>query len=133
MVAGIRVIGLNVQRTYDFTWACFWLYIEACVAVSMISLTAFRSLFASDGSRPSDPKSPPWRSFAAPKAQKPNRFETDEQNLHALPTIPSATLSGMRTMIRGRPTTTNPGYDDDCSEIWPLQVRGPGKGKFQEV
>ena len=30
---------------FDFTWLCFWLYLEACIAIIMGSMTAFRSLF----------------------------------------------------------------------------------------
>lgn len=36
----------------DFTWLCFWLYIEACTAIIMGSMTAFRSLFTQRVARP---------------------------------------------------------------------------------
>ena len=34
--------------TIDLVWLLFWLEMEACVAVIMVSLTAFRTLFTAD-------------------------------------------------------------------------------------
>lgn len=37
---------------FDFTWLCFWLYLEACTAIIMGSMTTFRSLFTQRVPRP---------------------------------------------------------------------------------
>ena len=48
VVACIRFSGLRVKGSSIDVWQYFWLEVEACVAVCMISLTAFRSVFASN-------------------------------------------------------------------------------------
>lgn len=44
-MSGYRINGIGLDGSIDSTWAFFWLYLEACVAVIMASITAFRSLF----------------------------------------------------------------------------------------
>ncbi len=44
-ISGYRFNGIGLSGSIDPTWAFFWLYLEACVAVIMASATAFRSLF----------------------------------------------------------------------------------------
>lgn len=44
-ISGYRYHGIGLKGKMDSTWAFFWLYLEACVAVIMASITAFRSLF----------------------------------------------------------------------------------------
>ena len=46
--ACIRFSGLRRKRSSIDVWQYFWLEVEACVAVCMISLTAFRAIFASN-------------------------------------------------------------------------------------
>lgn len=48
VVAGIRFSGLQRKGSSVDVWQYFWLEVEACVAVCMISLTAFRAVFASN-------------------------------------------------------------------------------------
>ena len=48
VVACNRFSGLRVKGSSIDVWQYFWLEAEACVAVCMISLTAFRSVFASN-------------------------------------------------------------------------------------
>lgn len=51
-ISGYRFHGVGIRGSLDSTWAFFWLYLEACVAVIMCSITAFRSLFIHGSSKP---------------------------------------------------------------------------------
>ncbi|MCJ1471802.1 hypothetical protein MMC13_000443 [Lambiella insularis] len=50
IVACVRVSGLEINATFDEIWLFVWQQIEACVAVAMLSGTAFRSIFVSSAS-----------------------------------------------------------------------------------
>lgn len=50
-IGGYRFKGIGLGGSIDSTWAFFWLYLEACVAVIMASITAFRSLFIRGSSK----------------------------------------------------------------------------------
>lgn len=46
ITAVIRISSVRQgPRDVNITWWIFWLFIEACVSVIMVSMTAFRSLF----------------------------------------------------------------------------------------
>lgn len=53
-MSGYRFNGIGLSGSIDTTWAFFCLYLEACVAVIMASITAFRSLFIRGGSKTID-------------------------------------------------------------------------------
>lgn len=53
-MSGYRYHGIGLDGSIDSTWAFFWLYLEACVAVIMASITAFRSLFIHGSSKTMD-------------------------------------------------------------------------------
>lgn len=53
-ISGYRFHGVGIRGSVDSTWAFFWLYLEACVAVIMSSITAFRSLFIHGSSKTID-------------------------------------------------------------------------------
>lgn len=80
-------------------WQVFWMHVETCAAVCMVSITAFRSVFASEASNYKSANIRPWYSSTVAKIR---RRKQQNHDLGTLPTIPSATLSGMRTLIRGR-------------------------------
>ena len=96
IIACIRSLGIRQGSSTITIWHVFWLEVEACVAVCMVSITAFRSAFATEAS---NVKIRPWYSSAVAKLRRRTQQDRD---LEFLPTIPSATLSGMRTIIRGR-------------------------------
>lgn len=50
-ISGYRFHGVGIRGPLDSTWAFFWLYLEACVAVIMSSITSFRSLFIHGSSK----------------------------------------------------------------------------------
>ena len=106
ITALIRASGLGFRGTFDEVWLFFWHQIEACVAVCMISLTAFRSSFISSESQRAQKQAVqrPWYSSAI--LRKRAKRHSDKEFSHGLPEIPSATLTGMRTVIEGGGHTT---------------------------
>ena len=123
VIASIRVSGLKFRGIFDEVWLYLWQQIEACIAVIMISLTAFRSVFVdSESSRARRERAKkPWYSstIAAIRRTKMQRG-SDEEAIQGLPSIPSATLTGMRTIIQGgRHVRTNEDTTEEVDE-WPL-------------
>lgn len=102
LIALVRVVGFRIQGKTDITWQHFWMYMEACVAIIMGSATAFRTLFLGDNSRKT-PERKPLHSFRLRLLRRYNSTsETpnwEKTNGGHLPTVPSATLSGLRTFI----------------------------------
>lgn len=97
IIACVRVAKLYSHGFIDVTWLFFWQQMEASVAVVMISLTAFRSIFASHGLRERNAR--PWYASAVRKLRGRRMLGSDEQL--RLPSVPSATLTGLRTFIQG--------------------------------
>ena len=130
ITASIRVSGISFRGTLDELWFYLWQEIEACVAVAMISLTAFRSVFvASESSRArrEGAKKPWYSSTVAAIKRNKARQPSDEEAIQELPRIPSATLTGMRAFIQGgrhkrtsRQTTGFMSTYEGGSDEWPL-------------
>ena len=74
---------------------------EACVAVIMVSLTAFRSLFVTADSKASKSKFRPWYSSSVARVRKGRKNSVSGHNMEGLPAVPRATLTGLRTFIAG--------------------------------
>ena len=130
IVASIRVSRLKIRGIIDDVWLFIWQQIEACVAVAMVSLTAFRSAFVkseNSGARNKAAKKPWYSSTVhAIRHSRPHR-RSDEENLEELPSIPFATLTGMRTFIaggrhsrKGRQISASPSSFDGELDDWPL-------------
>ncbi len=117
IIACIRSLGVRQASSAITIWQVFWLEAETCVAVCMVSLTAFRSVFSSEASNLKSANFRPWYSSTVAKIRKRKQQDHD---LGILPTIPSATLSGMRTFIRGRDSLV---YEEmgEFSDYEPLQ------------
>lgn len=109
-----RVGGYRYRGVLDLTWEIFWQWVEACIAVIMGSMTAFRSLFVSNGSviyKDGQRKAPSYSSVREKLLKKFKRSRDsswDELEQNELPEIPSATMNGMRTFIR-RNNRSGPG------------------------
>ena len=101
VIAVIRISGFIYRHAFDIGWVYTWQQIESCVAVSTISLTAFRSIFvASANRREASPwqKSPyysSWRRRYKKSATSSRAHDLDDLS------IPGATLTGVRTVIGG--------------------------------
>lgn len=101
-MACVRVTGLGLEEPYDLNWADFWLEIEACVGVLMVSITAFRTIFVSNTSKANRERvARPWYSSTVERLRARKRPNSDDPVTQNLPAIPSATMTGMRTFIAG--------------------------------
>lgn len=99
VIAIARMSGINLKSgVVDIVWLAFWQQQESSIAVIMISISAFRSLFvarASNGPSPKDFSRPRYRNKLYLKLTG-----QDKDTRFGLPQIPGATLTGMRTVIR---------------------------------
>jgi hypothetical protein len=122
IIAIIRVSGLHYKNTFDNTWIFMWQQVEACVAVTMLSLTAFRSVFVSSSRSSNEAR--PW----VPSTRRLlGRFKKSTsskgQGLDDV-TIPSATLTGLTGVMGYRTKASREMSMNDTltSDSWPLAV-----------
>ena len=97
-----RVSGIHYHGIFDDSWLYLWQQLESCAAVTMGSMTAFRSVFVANSSNSGIKKASPWQpSFSRERRKNRRRSveDGDKEDLANL-TIPSATLIGMRTFIQ---------------------------------
>ncbi len=102
ITACVRVSGLKIRNSFDEVWLFLWQHIEACVAITMISLTGFRSVFIADRTQARNNNAKPRYSSTFKKLRSRKTPKSDDYDMEQrFPAIPSATLSGMRTFIQG--------------------------------
>ena len=101
----IEVVHMNTGpvRTVDFVWVIFWLHVEACTAVIMVSFSSFRSVFVAHESRLRDQdRKRRWnmsRKNLMASMWRRRKLEPGSENRDKLPAVPGATLTGMSTFI----------------------------------
>ncbi|KAL8630979.1 hypothetical protein Q9189_003327 [Teloschistes chrysophthalmus] len=109
LIAIIRISQVHT-RTYN-VWATFWQQLEGCVAILMVSLTAFRTLFVSSphssaevkAKRPSgSERRRLWYKYKGASDEGKGSGSVERARVVDV-SMPSATLTGMRTFIRGSP------------------------------
>ena len=105
IVSIVRIAGMRHggSGNVDIVWLSFWQQQECSIAILMISVSAFRPLFV-----PSTTKSPILGHQRSSPSERRGRFlrqrhdpdlyDTNETN--GLPQIPSATLTGVTSMVR---------------------------------
>ena len=126
VIAIVRLSGLRTQSaTLDLVWKRFWQQVEACVAVLMVSLTACYAFFMADNLNSGDAEVRIWQ---YPQRSAWNQVGRVRDNDGRLPTIPSATMTGIRTTIRGEQRFSIPGPEIDRigSVTQPLRVKLQG-------
>ena len=100
-VAGLRPRGIG---SVDIVWLVFWQQQECSIAVLMVSVSAFRSLFVPSPAQPPAPKqqrhSPSEKSRRLLR-RRPDADLYDTHETNRLPQIPNATLTGLATVIGG--------------------------------
>ena len=119
IMAIVRVSGIHYRGKFDNAWIFMWQQVEACIAVTMLSLTAFRSVFVASKPSLNNKKASPWVPSTGRLLGKHRKSRTaDQQCLDDL-TIPSATLTGLsRVLQRGKATQS---IDESiASDSWPL-------------
>ena len=112
IMAIVRVAGISYHGTFDNSWLYLWQQVEACTAVTMVSMTAFRSIFVANASgRLRKNQAKPWQASVSRILRRQRRQNHDDQNLKDL-TIPSATLTGRKSFMRGYPLETLSSRDE---------------------
>lgn len=104
IIAIVRVSGTIVHNPLDLVWITFWHQAEGAVAINMVSLTAFRSMLGIKVLKAQEKKrlKRSWRSHRPQLLSRYFKKETqDEFKSQQLPSVPGATLTGMRTFING--------------------------------
>lgn len=108
IIAIIRISKVVAENLLsgDIIWIIFWQQIEACTAVIMVSLSAFRPFFVTRESRARDDQRRHRKWYMSRKnrvasalRRKKLRNESGEEMIQ-LPIIPRATMTGMSTYIK---------------------------------
>ena len=138
-VSGVRTHGNNI----DVEWETFWQYVESCIAIMMVSFTAFRSLFKQQAIKARERRMRPLDSIRK-KLWYRGKSGSDRRALRTsnLPTVPSPTLTGMRTFIHGNHAsgTASPEEDNEQLRDWPqdahtepIRVRNDVRSELHDV
>jgi len=119
-ISGIKLPGGAV----DIVWLAFWQQQECSIAVIMVSVSAFRSFFVVSASKNASPRLPKsstyWRRRLLQKRSASS--EDTEKGVNVLPQIPSATMTGMRTVIQeARGSRVCPNWPEPESPLLPHQ------------
>lgn len=92
----------------DVVWILFWGEMEGCVAVMANSMTAFRSLFTTVNSKGDSPQ----EQSPILKIRQRNRSPQID-----MPTMPSATFTGIRSMLRKDPFEDHQMVDNEMAAL----------------
>lgn len=101
----IRMSKIRIGPTQtDIIWEVFWHEVEACTAVIMVSVSAFRYVFVAHESRQAPNRKRVWymsKKNLLRSALRRKKLRSDSEEMDRLPDIPRATMTGMRTFIHG--------------------------------
>ena len=103
----IRMSKIRIGPTQtDIIWEVFWHQVEACTAVIMVSVSAFRYVFVAHEARQQPPnRKRVWymsKKNLLRSALRRKKLRSDsEEMMDRWPEIPRATMTGMRTFIQG--------------------------------
>ena len=104
IIAIVRISGMVFKNTFDMVWVLFWLQVEGAVAIIMVSITAFRSLLGIKALKEREKQKMErfWFSYRPKPLAKDFKKETQAKSKsQQLPSVPGATLTGMRSFING--------------------------------
>lgn len=107
--SGLKAKGARVN-TVDVLWEVYWQLAESWIAVTMVCITAFRSLFVQTTKESSSDSLPrKWynvlkRSLWTHGHREQRAFaggddERKERSLESLPSAPDAVITGLKTFI----------------------------------
>lgn len=102
IIAAVRIAGIKRSNgEIDTVWLVFWQQQECSTALTMVCVSAFRSLLVphATGNRPNG-KNHFSPSYWRQRLMRQRLNSIDEERNGGLPQIPRATLTGMSTMIR---------------------------------
>ncbi|PWY92220.1 hypothetical protein BO70DRAFT_402066 [Aspergillus heteromorphus CBS 117.55] len=114
----IRTAGTYYHGALDYPWQVFWLHLEGCIGVTMGSITVYRSTLIGSNEVSAVFKKYITRMKGAVRGSsgdngmpQPEEESKTERRTFGLPSIPQATISGLRTWD-GRSRRDNSGPDD---------------------
>ncbi|KAL8826676.1 MAG: hypothetical protein Q9191_003651 [Dirinaria sp. TL-2023a] len=121
IVTIIRVSGLHDPKAnaIDVVWEVHWQWVEVCVAITMVSLTAFRSFFIQHSSRNQPSPKKPWHA-SIKAAVVGHHFSQENLATREWAQIPGGTMTGMRSFINGN-------GDEGNEDVWPLREQSDGQ------
>ena len=92
ILAIVRIGGLRYNNRIDLSWNHLWFHLESCTAVTMLSATAFRSLFVS--AVPKGNRAAPWVPSTDRLLGRHKRNVLDHQDPDELSTPPPTLTKG---------------------------------------
>lgn len=110
IIAILRMVGLLLagKKSIDVLWQVFFQQVEASISVITVSLTAFRALLGMKALHSREKKVHAWYSYRRiALLRKGAKRSEPEFKGGQLPSIPSATLTGIRSFIRGHRYSKN--------------------------
>ena len=102
IIALIRVSHIRIGLHTDVVWQIFWQQIEACMAVIIVSFSAFRSFFVAHASRLREDQNRKKDGLAL--AWQRRKLRSGRKELDQLPEVLLATMTNMQTSIIGGTT-----------------------------
>ncbi|MCJ1463581.1 hypothetical protein MMC07_002189 [Pseudocyphellaria aurata] len=107
MTAIVRISTLRIGNgKIDVVWGGFWQIIENCLAVAMVCLSAFRSVFVGTRAQAKQQQNKQWyvlKNHPQNTRKRKNWMDIETEEIRALPEIPRPTITGLKTFIRGKP------------------------------
>lgn len=103
----IRISAIRPgDSSTDLVWEIFWQHMEACIAVIIVSFSAFRSVFVAHDNRVREARDRNRLWYVDKKnilrsAWRRRKIRSESEEMDRLPEIPRATLTGMHTFING--------------------------------
>lgn len=127
IMACIQVLGIQTRGRLDVTWYVFWLQLQSSTAVSVFSFTAFRSLFIAENSKSRADKKKMWHPPPIRLLRRTIHDTWYGGNHILLQSFPSATLTGMRTFIRGGNSVNRHDTESGIHHSGDVLLQDPGK------
>jgi len=125
IMAVIRLSGFRYRHTFDDSWILIWLQLEACIAVTMVSLTAFRSIFVENAYKQHRIKqaSPP-QGLPSGVFRRQKICSLEDQELANLPAMraaihvnPVQTLKSGTTLVSDRRSRDQESYSNEYYRV----------------
>ena len=126
IVTIVRVSGLRNGSNLDPVWDFYWQVVESCIAITMVSLTAFRSFFVQERIRRTPIPKRSWYQGVKTVFVSKSSTRSDEE-ARELPPIPRGRMTGLMTLIdaNGRTSLGAGTYlhneDSRCKISWPME------------
>ncbi|MCJ1469806.1 hypothetical protein MMC07_008448 [Pseudocyphellaria aurata] len=107
LTAIIRISAFRIgNENIDVIWGNFWQIVESCLAVAVVCLLAFRSIFVGTQAQVKQAQKKQWyvlKKHPQNTRKHKNWMDLETEETGALPEIPRPTMTGLKTFIRGKP------------------------------